>query len=145
MEWETSYPLRVEQDVQWGEQDALGHVNNTLYFRYFENARLAHFEAIAIDFPKPGQPGSGPILASTHCDFLRPLTYPDHIRIEVGVSRLGKSSFVHRYRIFSQRLQTWAAQGQSVTVYYDYTTEKSAPLPPELRRRILELEGQPPE
>lgn len=140
MEIETSFPTKVEQDVAWGEQDKLGHVNNVTYFRYFENARIAHFQALELELPEPGQPGCGPILASTHCDFLRPLTYPDHIRTEIGVSKLGNSSFVHSYRIFSEQQQTWVARGQSVTVYYDYSTQKSTPLPPAIREAILKLE-----
>lgn len=138
---ETRYPVWVEQEVAWGEQDKLGHVNNVTYFRYFENARIAHFQALGLDLPAPGQAGCGPILASTHCDFLRPLTYPDHIRTEIGVSKLGNSSFVHSYRIYSEKQQTWVAKGQSVTVYYDYAAQKSAPLPESIRRAILDLEN----
>ena len=139
-----SFPIQLEQELAWGEQDALGHVNNTLYFRYFENARVAHFRAIGLGFPNPGSGGCGPILASTSCNFLKPLTYPDRIRIECGVSRLGNSSFNHSYRIFSQSQQSWVAEGEAVTVYYDYATGKSTPLPAELRQRIEELQNQAP-
>lgn len=140
MDAETRFPVQLEQNVVWGEQDKLGHVNNVAFFRYFENARIAHFQAIQMPLPEPGQGGQGPILASTHCDFLRPLVYPDRIRIEVGVPRLGKSSFVHHYRIYSYQQQTYVARGQSVKVFYDYTTQKSVALPEDLRRAIQALE-----
>lgn len=135
-----SYPIQLEQELAWGEQDALGHINNTLFFRYFENARVAHFAAIGLGFPSPGSGGCGPILASTQCNFLRPLTFPDRIRIECGVSRIGTSSFTQSYRIFSFQQQTWVAEGEAVTVYYDYGAAKSAPLPEQLRQRIESLQ-----
>ena len=141
MEINTRYPVHCENEVAWGEQDALGHVNNTVYFRYFENARIRHFLEMGMPMPQPGAAAEGPILASTRCDFLRPLTYPDRVRTEVGVSRIGNSSFTHSYRIYSLSQETWVARGESVTVYYDYERGTSAPLPPELRRALLALEG----
>lgn len=139
-EIETRYPIQIEQDVAWGEQDSLGHVNNTVFFRYFENARVVHFRAIGVDFPEPGTASVGPILASTRCDFLRPLTFPDHIRVEVGVSRVGNSSFTHAYRIYSQKQAAYVAQGESVTVYFDYRAQRSTPLPEAIRKAIVNLE-----
>lgn len=140
MEFETQYPVRVEQNVAWGEQDKLGHVNNTVYFRYFENARIAQFERLGLDFPEPGGAGFGPIMATTTCDFLKPIHFPDRIRIETGVTRLGKSSFVQLYRIYSYSQEDYVAKGSSVSVYYDYATGKSVPIPEELRQAIARLE-----
>ena len=141
MEFETQYPVRVEQEVAWGEQDKLGHVNNTIYFRYFENARIAQFERLGLQFPEPGGHGFGPILANTQCDFLKPIHYPDRIRTEIGISRLGKSSFVQLYRIYSHGQQDYVARGTSVSVFYDYAAGKSAPIPDELRAAIVKLEA----
>lgn len=143
MEFETQYPVRVEQEVAWGEQDKLGHVNNTIYFRYFENARIAQFSRLGLDLPEPGQLGEGPILASTTCDFLKPLHYPDRVRTEIGIARLGKSSFIQHYRVFSYAQQGYVAKGTSVSVYYDYAAGKSTPIPEPLRQAILELEQSP--
>ena len=71
------YPIVLQQDVIWGDMDAFGHVNNTVYFRYFEDARIAYFDEIGInDFKEKSQ--LGPILATTHCNFKCPLEYPDH-------------------------------------------------------------------
>lgn len=137
----THYPVRLEQDLAWGEQDALGHVNNTVFFRFFENARVAHFLRVGIEFPKAGEAGQGPILASAHCDFLRPLTFPDRIRVEAGVSRIGSSSFTHSYRIFSFRQLDYVARGEAVIVYYDYAAARSQPLPERIRQALLELEA----
>lgn len=143
MEFETRYPVCVEQEVAWGEQDKLGHVNNTVYFRYFENARIAQFERLGLGMPDPGQVSEGPILASTTCDFLKPLHFPDRIRTEIGISRLGKSSFIQLYRIYSYAQADYVAKGTSVSVYYDYGTGKSTPVPETLRQAIVELEATP--
>ncbi|MBS2033673.1 acyl-CoA thioesterase [bacterium] len=140
MEFETRFPVGVEQEVAWGEQDKLGHVNNTVYFRYFENARIAQFARLGLGLPEPGQVGEGPILASTTCDFLKPLQFPDRVRTEIGISRLGRSSFIQQYRIFSLTQQDYVAKGTSVSVYYDYAAGKSAPIPDRLRQAIIELE-----
>lgn len=140
MEFETQYPVRVEQEVAWGEQDKLGHVNNTVYFRYFENARIAQFERLKLPFPDPGSQGHGPIMATTTCDFLKPIHFPDRVRIETGVTRLGRSSFVQVYRIYSHAQQDYVAKGSSVSVYYDYASGQSVPIPDDLRKAILELE-----
>ncbi|MFN8612370.1 MAG: thioesterase family protein [Vulcanimicrobiota bacterium] len=140
MEFETGYPVRVEQEVAWGEQDKLGHVNNTVYFRYFENARIAQFARLGLGLPEPGQVGEGPILASTTCDFLKPLHFPDRVRTEIGISRLGKSSFIQQYRVYSYSQADYVAKGTSVSVYYDYAAARSVPIPESLRQAIIELE-----
>ena len=137
LELETTYPVRVDQAVAWGEQDKLGHVNNTVYFRYFENARIAQFEKLGLN---TSNSGFGPILANTQCDFLKPIHFPDRIRTEIGVSRVGKSSFIQQYRIFSYTQQCYVATGNSVSVYYDYASARSAVIPEELRQAIVQLE-----
>lgn len=142
MQVDTTYPVRVEQDVVWGEQDVFGHLNNVAYFRYFENARIVHFREIGIPMPLPGGGGTGPILASTHCDYKLPLTFPDRVRIETGVTKLGTSSFTYGYRVWSHGHQAYAALGEGVIVFYDYTLKRSVPLPEEIRQQILALEGQ---
>jgi len=70
------YPVVIEVPVAWGEMDAFGHVNNIVYFRYFESARLAYFYKLDL-IDMMTKTGIGPILASTSCRFKIPLTYPD--------------------------------------------------------------------
>lgn len=135
---ETSHPVHWEQSVEWGDQDAFGHVNNVVYFRYCENARLAHFERVGMPFPNNGP--LGPIVATASCDFLRPVSYPDRLRVETGVSRLGSSSFTYSYRIFSQQQNDWVCRGSAVAVLFDYQQKRATPLPEALRERILALE-----
>lgn len=134
------YPVIVEIPVAWGEMDALRHVNNVVYFRYFENARVAYFEKIKLwDFMN--LTGIGPILASTQCRYIVPLTFPDAVLVGTRTSEIKKDRFVMECSVFSKRLQRIAAKGEALLVTYNYREKKKAPFPQELRRIITELEG----
>jgi acyl-CoA thioester hydrolase len=132
------YPVVIEETVLWGEMDAFQHVNNTVYFRYFESARIAYFQAVGyLDWMRAE--GSGPILASTSCRFRRPLTWPDSIQIGARVSELGEDRFTMEYAIYSQSQQTIAAIGQGVAVHFDYRGGGKQPIPGSIREAIEKL------
>lgn len=133
------FPVRIELPIAWGDMDAFGHVNNTVYLRLFESARIELFEQVAIAY-RDVSGTSAPILASVQCQFRFPMTYPDTARVETGISRIGRSSFTMPYRIHSVRHDRLAAEGDGVTVWYDYAAGKSAPLPEELRQRLEGLQ-----
>jgi acyl-CoA thioester hydrolase len=134
------YPVVVRQAVVWGEMDSYRHVNNVVYFRYFENARLEYFRRL--DWPAfEAQTGIGPILAATQARFRRALTYPDTIAITARLGTLGEDRFTLEHRIVSQQLNEVATQGQGTVVAFDYGRGVKVPLPDELRRRIAELEA----
>jgi acyl-CoA thioester hydrolase len=109
------FPVVVEQAVAWGDMDSYRHVNNVVYFRYFENARLEYFRRLDW-FAYEQETGIGPILASTQCRFRRALTYPDTIRIGARVVAVDADRFTFDYRLVSERLGTIAADGQGVIV-----------------------------
>jgi acyl-CoA thioester hydrolase len=76
------YPVVIEIPVAWGEMDAYGHVNNIVYFRYFETARIVYFGKLeSPDFVNRNP--LGPILASTSCRFRAPLAFPDHLQVRL--------------------------------------------------------------
>ncbi len=133
------YPVVVEIRVAWGEMDALRHVNNVVYFRYFENARVAYLEKMKF-WQFMHRTGIGPILASTTCRFMAPLTYPDRVFAGTKTSELGKDRFIMAECLVSERLQKIVAKGESVMVSYDYRENRKVPLPEELRREIVEIE-----
>ncbi len=134
------YPVIVETPVAWGEMDAFGHVNNIVYFRYFETARIAYFERLGVpEFL--GRDPVGPILAETTCRFRAALSYPDTVSIGVRVVSVGEDRFVMRYIVVSHRLDRVAAEGEGTMVCYDYVRNRKAPVPEKLRRRIEEIEG----
>jgi acyl-CoA thioester hydrolase len=119
----------------------LRHVNNVVYFRYFENARLEYFRRMGW-FEYEEQTGIGPILAATQCRFRKPLTYPDTILIGARVISVGEDRFTLEHHVVSESLGAVAAEGQGVVVSYDYRRGEKVPLPDELRRRIGDLEAQ---
>lgn len=134
------YPVVLRQEVVWGEMDSYRHVNNVVYFRYFENARLEYFRRL--DWPAfEAETGIGPILAATQARFRRALTYPDTIAITARLGTLGADRFTLEHRIVSQQLNEVATQGQGTVMAFHYGRGVKVPLPEELLRRIAELEA----
>ena len=123
--------------------DSYRHVNNVVYFRYFENARLEYFRRLR--WPEFEQEsGVGPILAATQARFRRALTYPDTIAITARLGTLGEDRFTLEHRIYSEQLGDVATEGQGLVVAFHYGRGEKVALPEELRRRIAELEASVP-
>lgn len=133
------YPITVDVPVLWGDMDAFGHVNNTVFFRWFETARIAFLEAI--EFAAGGDVGVGPILASTSCRFRRPVTYPDTVTVGVLVEDVQADRFTHRYRVVRAATGEVVAEGMGVVVSYDYGAGEKAPIPAGVRASIERLVG----
>ena len=133
-----TYPVTVEIPVAWGDMDAFGHVNNTIYFRWFETARISYFEKIGLN-ERMRRERVGPILARTSCDYEKPLEWPDTVRASASVVKLGNTSFVMEYRVTSAKHGD-AAKGEGVIVMIDYAKGGKVPLDAELRARIEALE-----
>lgn len=135
------FPIIVEIPVAWGDMDAFAHVNNTVFFRWFETARIAFLAAI--DFTAGGAGGgTGPILASTSCRFRRPVAFPDTVTVGVRVTDVSEDRFIHEYRVVSRASGEVAAEGVGVVVSYDYAAGRKAPLPPNVRAAIDRLSGR---
>lgn len=130
------WPLKIEIKVAWGEMDAFQHVNNTVYLRWFESARIAFFEKVGMN-TIAGQQGAGPILARATVDFLKPVTYPDTITVEARVESVGNTSFVMHYRASSARLGE-CARGEGVVVMFDYASGSKVKVSDQLRARLTE-------
>ena len=133
------YPVILDITVAWGEMDAFQHVNNIVYLRYAESARIAYLEQAGLSESMEGT-GIGPILASINCRYLFPVTYPDTVRVGTRVTEIGADRFTVHFRIVSARHGRVAAQGDSVIVSYDYRTGSKVPLPEGMRAAILALE-----
>ena len=134
------FPVIVVIPVAWGEMDAFQHVNNVAYFRYFESARIAYFERLDL-ITFMDETGIGPILASTQCRFKIPLTYPDTVSVSVRVPQIEADRFVMKGIIVSHNHQKTAAECEGLIVTYNYREQKKTAIPPELKQRIVDLEG----
>jgi acyl-CoA thioester hydrolase len=137
------FPVVVEQFVAWGEMDSFRHVNNVVYFRYFENARLEYFRRLDWDSIQEAT-GIGPILHSTQARFRLPLTYPDTIRIGARAKEFGADRFTLEHRIVSARLKAVVTEGTGTVVSFDYVRGQKVTIPDELRHRIEALEASAP-
>jgi len=114
--------------IRWGDMDAMGHVNNTVYFRYMEQARISWFESLG--HASKDADGRGPVVINAHMTFLRQLRYPGDIECRLYAGAPGRSSFETRVEI--RRIDepdVVYAEGGAKVVWCDYEAEKSVPLP----------------
>jgi len=137
------YPVVVEFPVAWGEMDAMGHVNNVVYFRYFESARIAYFEKMNL-LGYMTETGIGPILGEISCKFKIPLSYPDRVLIGAKVVRIEEDRFIMNHLVVSIKHQKVAAEGESVLVTYNYREGKKVTVPEVVKQSILDMEQSVP-
>ena len=127
-EFKNKYSFNVTSNVEWDDMDAFLHVNNKVYFRYFEKIRIDFFEAKGLlDLMEDQQ--LGPILASTQCRFKVPLTYPDQVVIGTYLTDFESDRFLMKYAVYSLNHNRIAAEGDGAIVCYDYKEGKKAPIP----------------
>jgi acyl-CoA thioester hydrolase len=138
MDTHLQYPISISIPIQWGDMDAFDHVNNVVYLKFFESARIAYFEKMGI----VGNTSShiGPILASTQCKFIFPLRYPDQIWATARATDVQTDRFVMEYAIYSQNHQRIAAKGSGIIVSFDYEKQGKVELPPSWKEKILFIE-----
>ena len=120
--------------VRWGEMDAMGHVNNTVYFRYLENARIAWMEAIGCH---PDPRGEGLVIVNAFCNFYRQLEFPAEVLLKLYVSDPGRATF-----------DTWGtmerldqpgeicAAGGATMIWVDFPQQKAKTLPDRMRALV---------
>lgn len=121
----------MEIPIRWGDMDAMGHVNNTLYFRYLEIIRVAWLDTLCA---APDPKGEGPVIVNAFCNFYRQLTYPGTILARHYVANPGRSSF-DTYITLERTDEPGViyAAGGATTVWIDFPQQKSVPLPERLR------------
>lgn len=132
----TDYPVIHQQVVAWGDMDALGHVNNVMYYRYIESARIHYMDQI-----KMMQQSFSSVVASNQCKYMRPVFYPDTLKIAVRVEEIRNSAFRMDYLLWSEQQQAVVASAEAVIVCVDSESMQKMPLPESIRQRILALEN----
>jgi acyl-CoA thioester hydrolase len=121
--------------IRWGDMDAFGHVNNTVYFRYMEQVRISWFEQIGI--AGGNGEGQGPVVVNASMEFLKQLHYPGDVIGRLSVGQPGRSSFDTRFELVrSDDPDTLYARGAAKIVWIDYAAGKSVPIPALLRQII---------
>jgi len=120
--------------IRWGDMDAMGHVNNAVYFRYLETIRIDWFRAIGC---VPDPQGEGPVIVNAFCNFYRQFEYPADVRVKMYVSDPARTTF-----------ESWAtmertdqpgvicAAGGATTIWVDFPKQKATPLPDWIRQIV---------
>ena len=122
--------------VRWSDMDALGHVNNAVYFTYIEQARAEAMEAMITEWHTGGR---GPVLIHASCTYKRPVKHPATVVIRVFVGAPGRSSLPTRYEITVEGDEDRVyATGEATLVWIDLEQERPVPLPPALREAVEE-------
>lgn len=125
---------QCELPVRWGDMDAYGHVNNAVYIRYLEEARVQMLVKMGANLD-----GSGidPVVINVGCTFLKPVVYPATLRIDCFVKDPGRSSFMTTYQLFDTRQPDEpVGEGYAKVVWMDHHTGRSVPLPEAIRAQI---------
>jgi acyl-CoA thioester hydrolase len=115
--------------VRWGDMDAMGHVNNTVYFRYMEQARIGWFEALV---PREeAWKATGIVVVNASCNFKKPINYPGDVEVKVLIGAPGGSSVPTYYELSME--QDLYADGAAVVVFIDMQTNKPVRIPERIR------------
>ena len=133
----TDFPALRTITTRWEDEDVYGHVNNVVYYSYFDTAVNGFLiDATGTDVRRLDAVG---LVAETQCEFLRELGYPADVQVGVSVARLGTSSIVYRLAIFQGDTDEPAAIGRFVHVYVDAATRTVTPLPEVIREAVTPL------
>ncbi len=132
-----SFRLSCPVEVRFRDCDAMGHVNHAVYFTYLEIGRFAYSRELGFRDDPPY------IMAHAECDFLASARTGDRLVVSLGVTKLGRTSFVMEYEITDREGQK-VATARTVQVVYDYENRKPVPISAALRRRIEAFEGLQP-
>jgi acyl-CoA thioester hydrolase len=135
------YPVVIHMPVEWGDQDPFRHVNNIVYLRWCETARVVYLQRIGM-WRMIAEENKGPILAALSCNYRRPVEFPDTVHIGARITRIGNSSFGMEHLIVSETMNEVVADADSTLVFFDYAANQPLPLPDDLRGAIETLEGK---
>jgi len=118
--------------VRWGDMDAMGHVNNTVYFRYMEQTRISWFEAL---MPRGEAWGStGIVIVNASCNFRKPINYPGTVEVRMYAGPPGASSLPTSYELFVDK--QIHADGEAKIVFIDMDKQKAIRIPENLRAKM---------
>lgn len=134
-----AYPIVVPLPVMWADQDLFGHVNNTVFLKWIESARVAYWDgSLMREYMRPRN--LGPILASIQCDYKHQVHYPDQIEVGAKAVKLGRTSITMQHEIYSEQRDGIVASGKSVVVMFDYAQQQKYVISDELRGIIERCE-----
>jgi len=137
------YHAIIELPVQWGDMDLANHVNNVMYARYAESARVAYLDMLEKDGSAGFGSGIGPILAEITIQYKMPLSYPDLMYLGTKVLEMpDEYSYLMETLIVSKKYERVATKALARIVSYDYNKRQKTPTPEWLRKKVEEIESK---
>ena len=135
---QTDFPYEEQIEVVFRDVDAMGHVNNAVFFTYMETARIKYVTKLfemtdLLDLPL--------ILVRAECDYKSPALLGEQLTVGTGITRFGNKSFDLAYRIVAQDGRL-IATGQTIQVMYDYQARSAFPIPDEIKKRVSDYQGK---
>lgn len=131
----SAYAAVVTLTVQWGDQDAFGHVNNAVALRWFETSRIRLLEEHGLGYLIGGD-RLVPLVASITCRYRRQVTYPDTVSVGTRVAELGRSRMTLAHRVFSHAQQQIVAEGETTAVFFDRQAQRPTRIPASVRTAL---------
>jgi acyl-CoA thioester hydrolase len=123
--------------TRWADNDAYGHVNNTVYYQWFDSAVNAWLvEQGMLDIERGDPIG---LVVSTRCSYFAPLAFPQDVEVGISVASLGRSSIVYRIGIFALGEPSAAAQGEFVHVVVDRAKRQPVSIPEDWRQKLAAI------
>lgn len=138
------YKYYHEQTVGWGDMDPFNHVNNVIFFRYFESARIGYLQNVGW-WQRLLDQNVGIIVARQSCRYRRQVRFPDVLKIGVRIQDLRSERFTIAYGAYSQKDGELVAEAESLMVSFDLKNQQKAPLPKSLTDLVREFEKIPNE
>lgn len=131
------FPVLRTITTRWEDEDIYGHVNNVVYYSFFDTAVNGHLlDATGVDIRNLDAVG---LVAETRCEFLRALRFPGDVQAGLAIERLGSSSIVYRIGLFQGESEEPAAIGRFVHVYVDSATRAVTPIPDAISQAVRPL------
>ncbi len=137
------FPVTIAVDVRFRDMDAFAHVDNVVYFEYFEMARVAYLDRIGMPIPGPAWHDFGWVIGSTCCRYKAPVVFPDTLEVGTRVAAMSDDRLLMEYSAFSRKLGRAAVEGQALLVAYDFDAGCAIPIRDDIRKAVRELEGGP--
>ncbi len=124
--------FEMDLPIRWGDMDAMGHVNNAVYFRYLETIRVEWLRSVGCP---PDASGEGPVIVNAFCNFYKQLEYPGTVRAHMHVSDPARTTFETWCTLTrTDDPSTVYAAGGATTIWVNFPAQKAAPLPDWLRQ-----------
>lgn len=135
---DVQFPVNLKIRIDWSELDYFGHVNNVSFFKYVQASRVNYWDHIGLT-QSHRKTNIGPMLASSRCDFKRPLSYPGQITILARVDFIKNTSFSIIHKLLNEEGYV-AAEAQDIMVMFDFNRNEKIPFPADLKEKIEDLE-----